>query len=159
MTTPWAVPGGTGRTQPAAVPDATAQYTELVDQFHLALTTTQPTALRTRLQACCAPDIRYSNPWWAAAGIGQLAGSIGDTTARQPAHTITRLTDLDIHHGQALLTWVLRDPAGTAVLYGTEIVLFSEGPLIQQAIAFFGALRPLTRTYTYGSLGTASNDH
>ncbi len=133
-------------------------YENLVDNFHRAWSTSSTQETEDQLETCCSPDVAYSNPWWQSAGRRELATSISQLVTRFPHHDLHRLSDLDVHHGQALLTWAMRDSTGTPALFGTEVIEFSAELLICRAVAFFGQLRPRTKTYSFVPPAAAAGD-
>ena len=69
--------------------------------------------------------------------------AIGAALQQQfPGHAFRRTTAVDAHHGFLRYEWDLVDPAGTAVLSGTDVGVVGEDGRLARVVGFFGPLAP-----------------
>jgi hypothetical protein len=73
------------------------------------------------------------------AGIGDQAATL---LSQFPGHTFHLATAVDQHHDFARYGWVLRSPAGTDVLAGTDFMQLDVDGRILCVVGFFGEPAP-----------------
>ena len=89
-----------------------------------------------------AVDGRLVDPLLDATGAEAIAAAIGALRDQMPGHTLTRTTELDVHHDVARFGWTVNAPDGTVAVAGIDVVTFAPDGRIQSAVGFFGEAVP-----------------
>lgn len=85
-------------------------------------------------------DGQLVDPPLAAQGHAQIVAQADALLAQFPGHRFQRSSGIDAHHGRLRYAWTLLDPAGQAVLQGTDFAQVDERGRLAQVTGFFGSL-------------------
>jgi len=122
---------------------STVELDHVVDTHLAAYCDPDPVRRAERIASVWADGGELLDPPLEGRGRDEIAALTDAVLAHYPGHRFERTTVVDEHHGWARYGWTLRDPAGAAVLTGTDVVrLDAEGRLCQ-VVGFFGDLAPV----------------
>jgi ketosteroid isomerase-like protein len=103
---------------------------ELVDHYLTAWNTPDDAARRAIIADVFTDDGVFVDPFMEVQGHDAVNGGIGAVLAQFPGHALTRIGDIDHHHGTARFRWQIA-PAdgGESVVEGLDVAVTENGKL------------------------------
>ncbi len=112
------------------------------DRYLDALNAEDPAMRRELITRAWTEDGSLTDPPVAGRGHDGLADVADTLHAVYPAHTFSRTSAVDAHHGRLRFTWALANPAGTVVAVGTDVATLAPDGRVRDVTGFFGELEP-----------------
>lgn len=112
-------------------------YDEIVRRYEAAWNEYDKNTRLTLLVSCWGDNAVYTDPENQSTGVKSLSELIGNFHLAQTGARLKVISDVDEHHDQIRIAWVLLAPNGDEVMQGMSFGLINNS-LIQRMTGFFG---------------------
>lgn len=112
-----------------------------VARYFEAWNETDPTRRAALAKETWTPGARSVDPLADVNGYESISEMIGGVHAQFPGISVSRTSDIDVHHDQVRFAWVIRTSDGSTLMSGVDVVRLDGAGLFADLVGFFGDLK------------------